>query len=266
MIIDINFFYGGVGKYRRNRATKYKTEENITIKDTMFIEGNTLFSLAERLQLIDRVEEISYQEYSGENTFNEGNAIFFHKPPKKFPEKKFNGIPIQFDCPFCNNNGIGHGEGCRSQNKELLICHSDWVYKNRQALTNAGLIDRHGIVLYTKFSNEFQDKRPTVVNRITIKRKYGDSYAYFHIYDNHRIRIEKLPFTTNWKNDARWIIKYLQRHGGDLFNEELYFDEEFSFVSQIVENKRLFDKNDNSLKINIDSTKNKRFKNNKIQN
>ena len=53
----------------------------------MFIEGNTLFSLAERLELIDRVEEISYQEYSGENTFNEGNAIFFHKPPKKFPEK-----------------------------------------------------------------------------------------------------------------------------------------------------------------------------------
>ena len=35
----------------------------------------------------------------------------------------------------------------------------------------------------------------------------------------------------------------------------MYFDEEFSFVSQIVENKRLFDKNDNSLKINIDSTK-----------
>ena len=69
MIIDINFFYGGIGKYRRNRATKYKTEENITIKDTMFIEGNTLFSLAERLELIDRVEEISYQEYSGENTF-----------------------------------------------------------------------------------------------------------------------------------------------------------------------------------------------------
>ena len=256
MIIDINFFYGGIGKYRRNRATKYKTEENITIKDTMFIEGNTLFSLAERLPVDkENVEEISYQEYSGENTFNEGNAIFFHNPPKKYPEKKFNGKPIRFYCPFCRNNEISHSEGCISQNKELLICHPDWVYENRQVLENAGLIDRHGVVLYTKFSNEFQDKRPTVVNRITIKRKYGDSYAYFHIYDNHRIRIEKLPFTTNWKDDARWIIEYLQRHGRDLFNEELYFDEEFSFVSQIVENKRLFDKNDNSLKINIDSTK-----------
>lgn len=257
MIIDINFFYGGIGKYRRNRETKYKTEENTIIKDTMFHQGYGLSNLASVLRTVDNVEEISYQEYSSENLFNEGNAVFFYNPPRKFPEKTFKGIPIRFSCIFCGNNkdGTGHSIGCTMQNKNLLICHDSWVSRHRQSLKNADLIDRNGDVLYTKFNNEFQDKRPTVVNRITIKRKYGNSYAYFHIFDNLRIRIEKLPFTTNWKRDAKWIIEYLNLYGSDLFKEKMYFDEEMSFVSQIVENKRLFDKNDNSLKIKVDSTK-----------
>ena len=256
MIIDINFFNGGINKYRRNRSLKIK-EDDITISKTMFVEGYNLFDLAKELQLVGGVEEISYQEYSGGNQItNEGTTIFWYKPPRKFPEKTFNGIPIQFLCPFCenNDNGTGHKESCVLQKKFLLICHPNWVEQNKQDLSN--LIDNDGNVLYTKLPNcEIKEKRPTIVNRITIKRKYGNSYAYFHIYDNFRIRIEKLPFTINWKDEAYWIIKYLNYYGSDLFIDLIEFYEDYSFVSQIVENKRLFDKNDNNLRIKIDSQK-----------
>ena len=256
MIIDINFFNGGINKYRRNRSLKIK-EDDITISKTMFVEGYNLFDLAKELQLVDRVEEISYQEYSGGNQItNEGTTIFWYKPPRKFPEKTFNGIPIQFFCPFCenNDNGTGHKEICVLQKKFLLICHPNWVEQNKQDLSN--LIDNDGNVLYTKLPNcEIKEKRPTIVNRITIKRKYGNSYAYFHIYDNFRIRIEKLPFTINWKDEAYWIIKYLNHYGSGLFIDRIEFYEDYSFVSQIIENKRLFDKNDNNLRIKIDSQK-----------
>ena len=256
MIIDINFFYGKIGKYRRNRELQNKTEDGMTVKLTMFRQGYNLYDLAEKLELVDRVEEISYQEYSGERSLREGRTIFWYNPPRKFPEKKINKIPVRFYCLFCDHNkaGDGHSLRCKMQNKNLLICHPDWVNENRQVLND--LIDEDDNVLYTKLPNcEIQDKRPTVVNRITIKRRYGDSYAYFHIYDNLRIRIEKLPFTTKWKNEANWIIEYLNKYKYNLFDEELYFDEDFSFVSQIVENKRLFDKNNNNLKIKVDSTK-----------
>ena len=258
MIIDINFFNGGINKYRRNRSLKIK-EDDITISKTMFVEGYNLFDLAKELQLVDRVEEISYQEYSGGNQItNEGTTIFWYKPPRKFPEKTFNGIPIQFFCPFCENNDneTGHKEICVLQKKFLLICHPNWVEQNKQDLESCNLIDNDGNVLYTKLPNcEIKEKRPTIVNRITIKRKYGNSYAYFHIYDNFRIRIEKLPFTINWKDEAYWIIGYLNRYGSDLFIDRIEFYEDYSFISQIVENKRLFDKNDNNLRIKIDSQK-----------
>ena len=258
MIIDINFFYGGIGKYRRNRELQYKDEENITRKETMFLEGTTLFDLAKRLQLVDLVEEISYQEYSSEKLIQDGKTIFWYNPPREFPEKTFNGKPIQFFCNNCgiNNNGTGHKTECEYQNKNTLICHPTWVINNLRILENANLVDSDNNVKYISLPGcEIQEKRPTLVNRITIKRKYGNSYAYFHIYDNCRIRIEKLPFTINWKDEADWIINYLNRYGSDLFIEEIIFDKDYSFVSQIVENKRLFDKNDNHLGIKVDSKK-----------
>lgn len=258
MIIDINFFYGGIGKYRRNRELQYKDEENITRKETMFKEGTTLFDLAKRLQLVDLVEEISYQEYSSEKLIQDGKTIFWYNPPRKFPEKTFSGKPIQFFCNNCgiNNNGTGHKTECEYQNKNTLICNPTWVINNLKILTNANLVDPDDTVKYISLPGcEIQEKRPTLVNRITIKRKYDNSYAYFHIYDNCRIRIEKLPFTINWKREADWIIDYLNKYGSDLFIEEILFDEDYSFVSQIVENKRLFDKNDNHLRIKVDSKK-----------
>ena len=42
MIVDINFFYGGIGKYRRHRELLQK-EDDITTKLTMFKEGYNLF-------------------------------------------------------------------------------------------------------------------------------------------------------------------------------------------------------------------------------
>ena len=259
MIIDINFFYGGIGKYRRNRELNYKDEENITRKETMFLEGTTLFDLAKRLQLVDLVEEISYQEYSSEKLIQDGRTIIWYNPPRRFPEKTFNGKTVQFFCNNCgmNNKGTGHKTECEYQNKNTLICHPTWVINNLRILKNANLLDSDRTVKYISLPGcEIQEKRPTVVNRITIKRKYGNSYAYFHIYDNCRIRIEKLPFKTDWKQDeADWIINYLNRYGSDLFIEEIIFDEDYSFVSQIVENKRLFDKNDNHLGIKVDSKK-----------
>ena len=154
-----------------------------------------------------------------------------------------------------NDDGTGHHETCEYQNKNTLICNRQWVINNFIALENANLIENNEVKYINLPGCEIQEKRPTVVNRITIKRKYGDSYAYFHIYDNLRIRIEKLPFTINWKNEAHWIINYLNQYGKDLFGEVFYFDEEFSFVSQIVENKRLFDKNDKHLGVKVDSKK-----------
>ena len=258
MIIDINFFNGGINKYRRNRSLKIK-EDDITISKTMFLDGYNLFDLAKKLKLVDLVEEISYQEYSRGNQLNkEGSTVFWYNPPRKFPEKTFNGKPVKFLCPFCenNDNGIGHKDSCVLQKKFLLICHPTWVEQNRQDLENSNLIDNDGNVLYTKLPNcEIKEKRPTVVNRITIKRKYGNSYAYFHIYDNLRIRIEKLPFTKDWEREADWIIDYLNRYEQNLFYEKIEFYKDYSFVSQIVENKRLFDKNDNNLRIKIDSKK-----------
>ena len=260
MVIDVNFFYGGIGKYRRNRELNYK-EDGISMKETMFLDRFTLFDLARELRLGNGVEEISYQEYSGERLFREGRTIFWYNPPRKFPEKTFNGEPVRFDCPFCNNNedGTGHRQDCVFQNKNGLLCNSQWVLEDRKRfieLTNANLIDNNGSVKYISLPNcEIEEKRPTLVNRITIKKKYGNSYAYFHIYDNLRIRIEKLPFTTTWKRDADWVIWYLNRYGKNLFKEEINFDEDYSFVSQIVENKRLFDKNDNHLRIKVDSKK-----------
>tara|TARA_B100001063_G_scaffold178825_1_gene167841 strand:- start:1507 stop:4389 length:2883 start_codon:yes stop_codon:yes gene_type:complete len=259
MIIDINFFYGGIGKYRRNRELQYKDEENITRKETMFKEGTTLFDLAQRLPVYeDNVEEISYQEYSSEKLIQDGRTIVWYRPPREFPNKTFNGKPIQFFCNNCgiNDKGTGHRKECFYQNKNTLICHSTWVINNLRMLNNANLVDSDNTVKYISLPGcEIQEKRPTVVNRITIKRKYGNSYAYFHIYDNCRIRIEKLPFKTKWKQDANWIINYLNRYGSDLFYEKIIFDEDYSFVSQIVENKRLFDKNDNHLGIKVDSKK-----------
>ena len=264
MIIDINFFYGGIGKYRRNRELQYKDEENITRKETMFLDGLTLFNLAKALQLGDNVEEISYQEYSSEKLVQDGSTIFWYNPPREFPNKTFNGKPVQFFCNNCgiNDNGTGHRQVCEYQNKNTLICHPTWVIKNLRILTNANLVDSDNTIKYISLPGcEIQEKRPTLVNRITIKRKYGNSYAYFHIYDNCRIRIEKLPFTINWKDEADWIINYLNRYGNNLFIEEISFDEDYSFVSQIVENKRLFDKNDNHLGIKVDS---KKVRNSKI--
>ena len=257
MIIDINFFYGGIGKYRRHRELQQK-EDGITTKLTMFIEGYNLLDLAKRLKLVDNVEEISYQEYTPERLNVEGRTIFWYNPSKQYPEKTFNEIPVQFECPYCNSNddGTGHHEECEYQNKNTLICKNEWVVDNIQALENANLIDSDNTVKYISLPNcEIREKRPTIVNRITIKKRYGNSYAYFHIYDNLRIRIEKLPFTTDWKDDANWIINYLNKDGKNLFDEDLYFDEEFSFVSQILENKRLFDKNDKHLGIKVDSKK-----------
>ena len=187
----------------------------------MFKEGYNLFVLAKELQLRDRVEEISYQEYSPEQLNVEGRTILWYNPPRKFPEKTFKEIPIQFKCPFCesNDDGTGHHETCEYQNKNTLICNRQWVINNFIALENANLIENNEVKYINLPGCEIQEKRPTVVNRITIKRKYGDSYAYFHIYDNLRIRIEKLPFTINWKNEAHWIINYLNQYGKDLFGE-----------------------------------------------
>jgi len=258
MIIDINFFYGGIGKYRRNRELQYKDEENITRKETIFLDGFTLFDLAQRLKLVDNVEEISYQEYSGERLIKDGRTIFWYRPPREFPTKTFNGKPIQFFCNNCgiNDNGTGHRQDCEFQNKNTLICNSKWVINNLRMLNNANLVDSDNTVKYISLPGcEIQEKRPTLVNRISIKRKYGNSYAYFHIYDNCRIRIEKLPFTQNWEKEAKWIIDYLNRYGSDLFYEPMFYSKDYSFVSQIVENKRLFDKNDNHLRIKVDSKK-----------
>ena len=66
----------------------------------MFKEGYNLFVLAKELQLRDRVEEISYQEYSPEQLNVEGRTILWYNPPRKFPEKTFKEIPIQFKCLF----------------------------------------------------------------------------------------------------------------------------------------------------------------------
>ncbi|OUX67199.1 MAG: hypothetical protein CBD38_03170 [bacterium TMED178] len=256
MIVDINFFYGGIGKYRRHRELQQK-EDDITTKLTMFRQGYNLFDLAKRLQLAGGVEEISYQEYSPEKLNVEGRTILWYNPSKQYPEKTFKEIPIRFKCPYCNSNdnGTGHETECMYQNKNTLICNPDWVINNLRMLKNANLIKNNEVKYIDLPGCEIQEKRPTVVNRITIKRSYGDSYAYFHIYDNLRIRIEKLPFTLNWKNEAHWIINYLNYNGNDLFDEEFYFDEEFSFVSQIVENKRLFDKNDKHIGVKVDSKK-----------
>ena len=258
MIIDINFFYGGIGKYRRNRELHYKDEENITMKQTMFLEGYTLFDLAQRLPLSNNVKEISYQEYSGEKLIQDGRTVFWYRPPREFPNKTFNGKPIEFFCNNCgiNDNGTGHRQDCEFQNKNTLICKPQWVINNLRMLQNANLVDSDNTVKYISLPYcEIEEKRPTLVNRITIKKKYGNSYAYFHIYDNLRIRIEKLPFKTDWKQDANWIIGYLNHYGKDLFYEKILFDEDYSFVSQIVENKRLFDKNDKHLRIKVDSKK-----------
>ena len=144
MIIDINFFNGGINKYRRNRSLKIK-EDDITISKTMFLDGYNLFDLAKKLKLVDLVEEISYQEYSRGNQLNkEGSTVFWYNPPRKFPEKTFNGKPVKFLCPFCenNDNGIGHKDSCVLQKKFLLICHPTWVEQNRQDLENSNLIER----------------------------------------------------------------------------------------------------------------------------
>ena len=171
MIVDINFFYGGIGKYRRHRELLQK-EDDITTKLTMFKEGYNLFVLAKELQLRDRVEEISYQEYSPEQLNVEGRTILWYNPSKQYPEKTFKEIPIRFECLFCqsNDDGTGHHETCEYQNKNTLICNRQWVINNFIALENANLIENNEVKYINLPGCEIQEKRPTVVNRRTFKR------------------------------------------------------------------------------------------------
>ena len=89
------------------RAQAYTKTCEITMKQTMFLEGYTLFDLAQKLPLSNNVKEISYQQYSPEKLIQDGRTIVWYRPPREFPNKTFNGKPIQF---FCNNCGINDND------------------------------------------------------------------------------------------------------------------------------------------------------------
>ena len=81
MNIELNFFYGSVGKYRRHSETfTVDPDTREKTKFTMFQNNNTMLDLAQSLvtefQTIN-VKSISYKEWKGESLVMREAILYF---------------------------------------------------------------------------------------------------------------------------------------------------------------------------------------------
>lgn len=266
MNIELNFFYGSVGKYRRHSETfTVDPDTREKTKFTMFQNNNTMLDLAQSLvtgnfQTIN-VKSISYKEWKGESSSYEGgNTVFWNNPPLDFPEQYLRGKKIEFTCIGCNGKD-SHEESCTFQDNTSLTCNEVWVYNNKVELGLQDFMNEDKVIEYKRLpGNSINQSKtsPKVFKRIELTIEENENNYYVHVYDLERIRIVHLPFTSEWSQKSVEIINYLNRYGRDILEYPIEFNDKYSFVSQITENERLIDKNDRTLGLKIDLEKMKK--------
>ena len=267
MNIDINFFYGSVGKYRRNSETfDVNPETNEKTKFTMFDNNNSLLNLATLLEIGKlkinnkeigiNVKTISYNEWRGESS-DGGSSISWNNPPLDFPEQYLKGKRIKFKCLMCNGNDK-HTEDCTFQNKNTLICDGEWVAENMGRLNLIEYSNENGVIEYNRIpGNSINQSKtsPKVFQRIELTIEENGNNYFFHVYDFERLRFTHVPIEEDWRGKAKMFIHYLNFRGENILLEPILFEERYSFISQITENERLINKNDTNIGLKIDITK-----------